>query len=140
MTITQPQQRSSKNQKKFTFNPVAKNLNDIVTVPAGYEANVLYALGDPLMQTIPDWDDNNVPSGVSFTARSGDCHDGMSYFGLNSNSSKYDAKASNRGLLVMNHEYINQTFLHPKGATKVNGRRPEDEVIREVNAHGVFRH
>ena len=137
MTITQPQQRLLKNQEKFTFNPVAKNLNDIVTVPAGYEANVLYALGDPLTQTIPDWDDNNVPSGVSFTARSGDCHDGMSYFGLNSNSSKYDAKASNRGLLVMNHEYINQTFLHPKGATKVNGRRPEDEVIREVNAHGV---
>ncbi|WP_327858094.1 PhoX family phosphatase [Acinetobacter guillouiae] len=126
-----------KKPEKFTFNPVAKNLNDIVTVPAGYEANVLYALGDPLMQTIPDWDDNNVPSGVSFTTRSGDCHDGMSYFGLNSNSSKYDAKASNRGLLVMNHEYINQTFLHPKGATKVNGRRPEDEVIREVNAHGV---
>jgi secreted PhoX family phosphatase len=126
-----------KKPEKFTFNPVAKNLNDIVTVPAGYEANVLYALGDPLMQTIPDWDDNNVPSGVSFKARSGDCHDGMSYFGLNSNSSKYDAKASNRGLLVMNHEYINQTFLHPKGATKVNGRRPEDEVIREVNAHGV---
>ena len=126
-----------KKPEKFTFNPVTKNLNDIVTVPAGYEANVLYALGDPLTQTIPDWDDNNVPSGVSFTARSGDCHDGMSYFGLNSNSSKYDAKASNRGLLVMNHEYINQTFLHPKGATKVNGRRPEDEVIREVNAHGV---
>lgn len=126
-----------KKPEKFTFNPVAKNLNDIVTVPAGYEANVLYALGDPLTQTIPDWDDNNVPSGASFTARSGDCHDGMSYFGLNSNSSKYDAKASNRGLLVMNHEYINQTFLHPKGATKVNGRRPEDEVIREVNAHGV---
>lgn len=126
-----------KKPEKFTFNPVAKNLNDIVTVPTGYEANVLYALGDPLTQTIPDWDDNNVPSGVSFTARSGDCHDGMSYFGLNSNSSKYDAKVSNRGLLVMNHEYINQTFLHPKGATKVNGRRPEDEVIREVNAHGV---
>ncbi|MDN5432389.1 MAG: PhoX family phosphatase [Acinetobacter sp.] len=132
-----PPTTTVKKPEKFTFNPVAKNLNDIVTVPAGYEANVLYALGDPLTQTIPDWDDNNVPSGVSFTARSGDCHDGMSYFGLNSNSSKYDAKASNRGLLVMNHEYINQTFLHPKGATKVNGRRPEDEVIREVNAHGV---
>ncbi len=28
-------------------------------------------------------------------------------------------------------------FLHPKGATKKDGRRPEDEVIREVNAHGV---
>ncbi len=45
--------------------------------------------------------------------------------------------ASEHGLLVMNHEYINPTFLHPKGPTKPNGRRTEDEVIREVNAHGV---
>ncbi|CAM9108654.1 PhoX family protein [Acinetobacter bereziniae] len=128
---------SVKKPEKLSFTPVVKNLNDIVTVPAGYEATVLYALGDPLTQNLAEWDDNNVPSGVSFTARSGDCHDGMSYFGLNSNTAKYDAKASNSGLLVMNHEYINQTFLHPKGATRVNGRRPEDEVIREMNAHGV---
>ncbi|MBJ8554105.1 PhoX family protein [Acinetobacter bereziniae] len=128
---------SVKKPEKLSFTPVAKNLNDIVTVPAGYEATVLYALGDPLTQNLAEWDDNNVPSGVSFTARSGDCHDGMSYFGLNSSTAKYDAKASNSGLLVMNHEYINQTFLHPKGATRVNGRRPEDEVIREMNAHGV---
>ncbi|ATZ65058.1 PhoX family protein [Acinetobacter bereziniae] len=128
---------SVKKPEKLSFTPVVKNLNDIVTVPAGYEATVLYALGDPLTQNLAEWDDNNVPSGVSFTARSGDCHDGMSYFGLNSSTAKYDAKASNSGLLVMNHEYINQTFLHPKGATRVNGRRPEDEVIREMNAHGV---
>lgn len=128
---------SVKKPEKLSFTPVAKNLNDIVTVPAGYEATVLYALGDPLTQNLAEWDDNNVPSGVSFTARSGDCHDGMSYFGLNSSTAKYDAKASISGLLVMNHEYINQTFLHPKGATRVNGRRPEDEVIREMNAHGV---
>ncbi|AYO53196.1 PhoX family protein [Acinetobacter wuhouensis] len=126
-----------KKPEKLTFTPVAKNLNDIVTVPEGYEANVLYALGDSINPSYAEWDDNNVPSGPSFQFRSGDCHDGMSYFGLNASSLKYDAKASERGLLVMNHEYINQTFLHPKGATKVDGRRPEDEVIREMNAHGV---
>lgn len=27
--------------------------------------------------------------------------------------------------------------LHPKGPTKVDNRRPEDEVLREMNAHGV---
>ena len=126
-----------KKPEKLTFNPVAKNLNDIVTVPEGYEANVLYALGDSINPAYAEWDDNNVPSGPSFQFRSGDCHDGMSYFGLNGSSLKYDAKESARGLLVMNHEYINQTFLHQKGATKVDGRRPEDEVIREMNAHGV---
>ena len=126
-----------KKPEKLTFTPVAKNLNDIVTVPEGYEANVLYAMGDSINPAYAEWDDNNVPSGLSFQFRSGDCHDGMSYFGMSSSTPKYDANASERGLLVMNHEYINQTFLHQKGATKVDGRRPEDEVIREVNAHGV---
>ncbi|MFW1647704.1 PhoX family protein [Acinetobacter nosocomialis] len=127
----------NKKPEKLTFTPVAKNLNDIVTVPEGYEANVIYALGDSLNPSFGDWDDNNIPSGPSFQFRSGDCHDGMHYFGLNTSTNRFDETVSAQGLLVMNHEYINQTFLHPKGPTKVDGRRPEDEVIRETNAHGV---
>lgn len=127
----------NKKPEKLTFTPVAKNLNDIVTVPEGYEANVIYALGDSLNPSFGDWDDNNIPSGPSFQFRSGDCHDGMHYFGLNTLTNRFDDTVSAQGLLVMNHEYINQTFLHPKGPTKVDGRRPEDEVIRETNAHGV---
>ncbi|HBR92197.1 MAG TPA: phosphatase [Acinetobacter nosocomialis] len=127
----------NKKPEKLTFTPVAKNLNDIVTVPEGYEANIIYALGDSLNPSFGDWDDNNIPSGPSFQFRSGDCHDGMHYFGLNTSTNRFDDTVSAQGLLVMNHEYINQTFLHPKGPTKVDGRRPEDEVIRETNAHGV---
>ncbi len=127
---------SNKKPTELTFSVVNKNLDDIVTVPEGYQATVLYALGDSINPSYADWDDNNIPSGPSFQFRSGDCHDGMHYFGLNS-SSKFDDTVSTEGLLVMNHEYINQTFLHPTGATKVNGRRPEEEVIRETNAHGV---
>ncbi|MFW1784732.1 PhoX family protein [Acinetobacter nosocomialis] len=127
----------NKKPEKLSFTPVAKNLNDIVTVPEGYEANVIYALGDSLNPSFGDWDDNNIPSGPSFQFRSGDCHDGMHYFGLNTSTNRFDDTVSAQGLLVMNHEYINQTFLHPKGPTKVDGRRPEDEVIRETNAHGV---
>ncbi|MDS7967206.1 PhoX family phosphatase [Acinetobacter sp. V117_2] len=127
----------NKKPEKLTFTPVAKNLNDIVTVPEGYEANVIYALGDSINPSFGDWDDNNIPSGPSFQFRSGDCHDGMHYFGLNTSTNRFDETVSAQGLLVMNHEYINQTFLHPKGPTKVDGRRPEDEVIRETNAHGV---
>lgn len=126
-----------KKPEKLTFNAVAKNLNDIVTVPEGYQATVLYALGDSINPAYPEWDDNNIPSGPSFQFRSGDCHDGMHFFGLNAATQRFDENVSDRGLLVMNHEYINPTFLHPKGPTKVDGRRPEDEVIREVNAHGV---
>jgi len=127
----------NKKPEKLTFTAVAKNHNDIVTVPEGYEANVIYALGDSINPAFGDWDDNNIPSGPSFQFRSGDCHDGMHFFGLNTSTNRFDDSVSAEGLLVMNHEYINQTFLHPKGPTRVDGRRPEDEVIRETNAHGV---
>lgn len=127
----------NKKPEKLTFTAVAKNHNDIVTVPEGYEANVIFALGDSINPNFGEWDDNNIPSGPSFQFRSGDCHDGMHFFGLNASTKNFDESVSAEGLLVMNHEYINQTFLHPKGPTKVNGRRPEDEVIRETNAHGV---
>ncbi|MFA2963240.1 PhoX family phosphatase [Acinetobacter pittii] len=127
----------NKKPEKLTFTAVAKNHNDIVTVPEGYEANVIFALGDSINPNFGEWDDNNIPSGPSFQFRSGDCHDGMHYFGLNTSTNRFDESVSAEGLLVMNHEYINQTFLHPKGPTKVDGRRPEDEVIRETNAHGV---
>ncbi|TDM64461.1 phosphatase [Acinetobacter sp. KU 011TH] len=127
----------NKKPEKLTFTAVAKNHNDLVTVPEGYEANVIFALGDSINPNFGEWDDNNIPSGPSFQFRSGDCHDGMHYFGLNTSTNRFDESVSAEGLLVMNHEYINQTFLHPKGPTKVDGRRPEDEVIRETNAHGV---
>lgn len=127
----------NKRPEKLNFKPVAKNLNDIVTVPEGYQAKVLYALGDSINPRVGAWDDNNIPSGPSFQFRSGDCHDGMHYFGLNTSSNRFDDNVSTQGLLVMNHEYINPTFLHPKGPTKVDNRRPEDEVLREMNAHGV---
>ena len=122
----------------LTFSTVPKNLNDVVTVPDGYQVNVLYAMGDPINNTQSAWSDTNIPTGPSFQFRSGDNHDGMHYFGMNVSTLRFAENESNQGLLVMNHEYINPTFLHPNGPTRdANNRRPEDEVIREVNAHGV---
>jgi secreted PhoX family phosphatase len=70
--------------KSLTFAPVAKNKLDVVTVPADYEVSVLYALGDPIINSVdvPAWKDDGMQSGASFEFRSGDCHDGMHYFGL----------------------------------------------------------
>ena len=46
----------------------------------------------------------------------------MHYFGIGANGA-YDAGASDRGLLVMNHEAITPVFLHPNGPTIVGRRR-----------------
>ncbi|APV48238.1 phosphatase [Betaproteobacteria bacterium GR16-43] len=119
------------------FSAIAKSVADALTVPAGYTATALYRLGDPINAATLDYSNNGTESGASFAARAGDHHDGMHFFGMTA-AGAYDRNASDRGLLVMNHENITQVFLHANGPTTVNGvRTVADEVIKEMNCHGV---
>ncbi|HEY0647554.1 PhoX family protein [Phenylobacterium sp.] len=120
---------------KLDFQAVAKNQNDVVTVPAGYSVTVLYRLGDPINTATPAYANNGADTG--FAGRAGDHHDGMAYFGLAATGNARDDNSSARGLLVMNHENITQRYLHPNGATSTGGVRPEAEAIKEIEAHGV---
>ena len=122
----------------LNFDAVAKNKNDIVTVPAGYEVSILHALGDPLTSTDAVWADNGSESADSYNNRIGDGHDGMHYFGL-SDAGAFQANRSDRGLICVNHEYVVGPFaLHPAGRTVVNNvRTVAAEVDKEINAHGV---
>jgi secreted PhoX family phosphatase len=116
------------------FAAVAKNKDDIVTVPTGYAVGVLYRLGDPIAAGVSAY--ANDGRDTNFAQRAGDHHDGMSYFGLAA-SGATPALSNTRGLLVMNHENITQPYLHASGATSTNGVRPESEAIKEIEAHGV---
>lgn len=117
------------------FTAVQKNLLDVVTVPTGYTVTVLYRLGDPINAATPAYANNGTDAG--FGARAGDHHDGMSFFGLAATGNAPDLNNSNRGLLVLNHENINQSYLHPNGATSSGGVRPTAEVLKEIECHGV---
>ncbi|WBH17468.1 PhoX family protein [Sphingomonas radiodurans] len=117
------------------FTAVAKNRNDLVTVPAGYRVSVLYRLGDPINGTTPAY--ANDGTDTNFAARSGDHHDGMTFFGLAATGATRDVSSNTRGLLVLNHENISEAYLHPNGVTTVGGARPEAEAIKEIEAHGV---
>ncbi len=120
---------------KLDFAAVPKNLNDVVTVPAGYSVTVLYRLGDPLNAATSAYVNDGTDTG--FSARAGDHHDGLSFFGLAATGNAPDANSNSRGLLVLNHENISQRYLHPAGPTTVGGARPTAEVIKEIEAHGV---
>ncbi|MBC7547618.1 MAG: DUF839 domain-containing protein [Polaromonas sp.] len=119
------------------FTAVGKNKQDNITVPAGYTATVIYATGDSLDATVPDYLNNGTQG--DFARRSGDHHDGMHFFGLS--AAGMPAPTNNdRALLVMNHENIAGTvqFMHPSGQTfPAVGGRPESEAIKEIEAHGV---
>ncbi|MFM2056760.1 MAG: hypothetical protein RLY71_1145 [Pseudomonadota bacterium] len=118
---------------KLGFSAVPKNLLDAVTVPTGYTASVLYALGDPLKSSVAAY--RNDGTDGDFDNRSGDCHDGIEYFGLKADGSGPDALSSARGLLGMNHEYQNNLFLHANGPSA--NPRPAAEVDKEVAVHGL---
>ena len=120
---------------RLDFAAVPKNLNDIVTVPAGYTVSVLYRLGDPILPGASAYANNGADT--NFAARAGDHHDGMAYFGLAASGTGRDDASNSRGLLAMNHENITQRYLHPNGATSSGGVRPEAEAIKEIEAHGV---
>jgi secreted PhoX family phosphatase len=114
------------------FAAVPKSLADLVSVPAGYTATVVYRLGDPLATGVSayanDGTDNN------FAQRGGDHHDGMAYFGLSATGAP-DQTSSTRGVMCINHENINQAYLHQAGATV--GTRPYAEAVKEIECHGV---
>lgn len=117
------------------FAAVPKSLADVVTVPAGYSVAVLYRLGDPLASGVAAY--ANDGTDTNFAQRAGDHHDGMSFFGLAATGTAPDPNNSARGVLVMNHENINQAYLHVDGATSPNGVRPLAEVIKEIECHGT---
>lgn len=117
------------------FKAVATSEADAVVVPDGYRVDVLAPWGTPLDGAGAfAWD----ASGAEQAQRVGSHHDGMHYFPLRGSSTD--------GLLVVNHEYVEPRFLHASYAGKSlgdekviveNGVRDADEVLKEMNAHGV---
>jgi secreted PhoX family phosphatase len=125
-------------EKLLGFTAVPKSLADAVSVPAGYTATAIYALGDPLTGGTPAFKNDGTDS--DFDNRAGDHHDGMEWFGLGADG-KASASATDRGLLAINHEattdqQLSSFFLHANGGT-TSLPRPAAEVDKEVAVHGV---
>jgi uncharacterized protein len=117
------------------FAPVAKNLNDLVTVPAGYSVTVMTRLGDPIAAGVGAYANNG--SDADFAQRIGDHGDALYWYGLNAAGAR-DDNSSTRGLMVQNHENITENYLHPNGPTNIaSGPRPAAEALKEIEAHGV---
>ncbi|MDO5769273.1 MAG: PhoX family phosphatase [Psychrobacter sp.] len=128
----------------LSFTAVAHSTAQQMSVAEGYKAEMILPLGTPLIAGVEDWKDNREQSAESFEQRMGDNHDGMWFFGKD--GSQYNPKASDSGLLVMNHEYVNSDKLSPFGYKIIEDKnaapifqeqRLASDVRREVNCHGV---
>lgn len=124
--------------KLLGFGAVPKSLADVVAVPAGYTASVLFALGDPLAAGVPAYKNDGTDG--DYDQRAGDHHDGMEWFGLGADGKRND-NATERGLLAINHEAttdekLSSYFLHANGGTTTLPR-PAAEIDKETAIHGI---
>ncbi|HQD64350.1 MAG TPA: DUF839 domain-containing protein, partial [Casimicrobium huifangae] len=90
------------------FKSVTMNDLDTVTVPDGYRVQVLYRWGDAvgIAGNMPAYKSDASNTATEQEAQAGMHHDGIHYFPLD---------GSQRGLLVMNHEYTDDGLLHVGG-------------------------
>ena len=112
---------------RLGFESIPGAKEDAVAVPEGYKADILAPWGTPINDQANVWKNDGSNTSVDQLNAMGMHHDGMHFFPLNN--------AADEGLLCVNHEYIDQSALHPNGATE--GIRPAEEVRKEINAHGV---
>ncbi|MGD8177215.1 PhoX family protein [Marinimicrobium sp. ARAG 43.8] len=119
----------------FQSVPVEQDPNfDGVRVAEGYTARPFFSWGDAVEEGAAPWHTNADNTWEEQARQAGQNHDGMHYF-------PFPDAPDQHGLLVINHEYINDT-LHPDGPTVTldgEGRkiRPADEVRKEQAAHGL---
>jgi len=119
------------------FTPVPVSTADTVIVPPGYKVQVLIPWGTPIDGKAPAFSLDN--SGADQARQVGMHHDGMHFFPIDGSSTD--------GLLVVNHEYVEPRFMHKSAIGKPltsddvpmgpDGLRDPDEVLKEINAHGV---
>ncbi len=110
------------------FTGVPVSTADIVTLPDGYAASLLYAWGDP----ISDGPRARADAGDDAAAQmlqAGMHHDGMHFFPFIENGKA----SSTHGLLCINHEYTDDGLLHSAGMQDWSAGK----VAKSKAAHGV---
>lgn len=133
-TASSSSSSSSSTAPLLGFAAIAAARPDTILVPAGYTATPFVPWGTPLTGSLPPFRDDATNSGADQEQQVGAHHDGIFFLPMDARTTGTN---SSEGLLVMNHEYLDPTLFHPNGATTVDGRRPTDEVRKEIAGHGV---
>lgn len=108
-------------------------LRDAVVVPAGYTANVLIAWGDPV-STGPAFKQDGSNTTAEQAQQWGMHSDGMHFFPFERRAfGGIRLPSSTHGLLVSNHEYVDQGLLFPDGTVTWTA----EKVRKSLASHGV---
>ena len=105
---------------------------DLVTVPAGYSAQLMVAWGDPIMPGGVPFSGNATETAAQQMMSYGAHTDGMHFFPFSTGG----RPSSDRGVLCANNEYTHEEILHPDGLVGATGYTI-DKCRKSQAAHGV---
>ena len=113
----------------LSFNEIPHGLDKQLHLAKNYSAQVLLRWGDPIFSNANKFD----PAKQSSSSQ-------LKQFGFNNDFVAYmpilhSAKSSTHGLLVVNHEYVNSTMMHP-GSPRASNLSLE-QIDTEMAAHGL---
>ena len=109
------------------FKAIPTATSDAVVVPVGYVAQPLAPWGEPVgvAGNMPAWRADAGNSAAEQAVQMGMHHDGIHFYPIEGSST--------RGLLAMNHEYVDDGLLHPGGLADWSA----EKVAKSQAAHGV---
>jgi uncharacterized protein len=109
------------------FKGIPTSAADTLVVPEGYMATAIAAWGEPvgIAGSMPAWREDASSSAAEQALQMGMHHDGIHYYPL--------VGSSTRGLLTMNHEYVDDGLLHSDGLKTWTA----EKVKKSQAAHGV---
>jgi uncharacterized protein len=108
------------------FKSIAIDAADRVVVPEGYTATAIAAWGEPIgvAGNMPTFKMDGSNSAADQAVQMGMHHDGLHFYSLD---------GSRRGLLAMNHEYVDDGLLHSTGLSDWTA----EKVRKSQAAHGI---
>lgn len=112
---------------RIGFKAMPIGMGDFIELPADYVATVLAPWGDPvgIAGNMPAYKPDASNTAQEQAVQMGMHHDGLVFFPLQNSST--------HGLLVINHEYIDEGLLFPDGFEPMTA----EKVLKAQNAHGI---
>lgn len=125
LSSTFPMTALAKASKKLSFDAVTTNTMDTITVPKGYDWQLVASWGDPLWSKGEAFDHTSRGTGASQELAFGDNNDGMHLY----------PTADNKFVMAVNNEYVNRKIFH--GNRESGTAENADDVRKSKAGHGV---
>jgi len=119
---------ASQESTSLSFNEIPHGLDEHLHLSEEYSSQVVLRWGDPLF------------SGAKFNPHKQNATSQSKQFGFNNDFVAYipiskSGKSSTHGLLVVNHEYVNSSMMHPGSPRAFD--LSSDQIDIEMAAHGL---